>query len=228
MSIRLQNYKHLFLVTTCILIVSLAGLSGCGTTTPAPTPAPTPEPATLGTGAVTGQVMFKDGVPAQGSIVYIFKEGRTVGSTYRNVDVDGYYRFSNLAVGSYELYATANVEQTLFGGIPHARITVSEYETTTVPTITIFRRIGIACEEEYLTTTQPSFSWEAVPTAKYYLVEVSSRADGDYEKEIQVLDTQVTWLALTPGKYSVWIEAYNEQDTLLGHGGESFSIGPRS
>lgn len=214
-------------------MVSLPGLSGCQTTTPPPTtePAPPPpEPATPGRGAVTGQVMFRDGMPAQGSKVVIFKEEGTVSFASCDVDVDGYY-FSDLPVGNYDLYATADVERTLFFGLaPDAQITVSEYETTTVPTITIRRHIDITCEEEYLTTTQPQLSWEAVPTAKYYLVEVWSWAEGyerEYEKKIQVSDTQVTWSVLTPAEYHVRVEAYDEQDTSIGTGYDSFWIGPR-
>jgi len=118
---------------------------------------------------------------------------------------------------------------TLFFGLaPDAQVTVSEYETTMAPTITILRDIEIACQEEYLTITQPKFSWEAVPFATYYLVEVTLTTDGgDYAKEIQVSDTQVTWSALTPGKYSVWVRAYTEQDTLIGSGYDWFWIGPR-
>ena len=40
---RHRNYKCLFLVTICILLISVAGLSACATPAPAPTPGQTPQ-----------------------------------------------------------------------------------------------------------------------------------------------------------------------------------------
>ena len=182
-----------------------------------------------GLGAATGQVLFPDGMPAYRSIVYIFKQGETSSFASCWVDVDGYYSFPKLPVGSYELYAASYATIWGFTDPPDAEITVSEQEVVIVPTITVLRNIVISCQEEFTTTTQPEFSWEAVPNAKYYSVKVRSITDGygDYTKEMQILDTQVTWSALSPGHYRVDVNAHNEQDSLIGSGCEWFWIGHR-
>ena len=202
--------------------------SPSATAIPTPSPTPTP-PFAPGEGAAEGRLLYKDGAPAQGCTVFIFWEHKTGSYASNYVDANGYYHFAHLPVGGYDIHTTCASSPYIvqvFGGAPAAEITVHENETTTVPTITRGRSIIVSCQNEYITTSQPTFSWDAVP-ADYYLVEVRAEEEyGDYSETRSVSDTHVTWSELALGRYRVVLHAYHSDYGETGSGSKRFWIGP--
>jgi hypothetical protein len=212
--------------------------------------ATTPQPkfTTPGTGAAVGWVMFPDYTPAYRSVVYIFKQGETSSFAARYVDTNGYYLFDNLPVGSYEIYTASTASLWLFTGSPAATITVSEYETSSVPNLTVLRNIEIALDNPKIATMpgenytrqyiidghNPKFTWNSVPNAVYYVVEIwststkSHPSNRDYDESQQVVSNMIVWptsLSSTPyQEFRIDVEAHMEGGTQIASGSEWFTI----
>lgn len=221
-------------ISLFVLVIIIGGIIG-SLETNTPTPTPTPTPALMpGEGTAGGRVLYEDGTPVYGQTVYIFKEGetRSFASSYLGKGDDGYYKFWNLPVGRYEVYLD-EPGKFVITGWPSAEISVREYQNTVVRIITLpiaFKPDlpDIDPKIEFITNTQPAFSWEAIPGAEYYevlvLLLLSEDSNQHYDKKIDVSDTQVTWSELIPGYYMVSMLACDEQGNWIRRGTDFFDI----
>jgi len=190
---------------------------------------------------VEGRVVFRDGEPAQGSTVYIFKPNDRESFKQTTVNKDGNYKF-NLPPGTYYVYAYDHNPETNFPvHLEYSQpsviftslgeeITLVEHERTIVPTINCLRKIKVTCQGEFTKTTQPEFSWEVTPNVSYYLVNINSiyPYSGEYEEEIQTSATSIVWQTSLPNKYyMVSVKAYSAEDKELAEGYNEFWIGHR-
>jgi len=216
--------------------------------TPATTPIPTPKFTTSGTGAAVGQVKFPDGRPAYRSMVVIFKSEETSSFGSCMVDTNGYYMFEDLPVGSYDLYTSSYASYLFFTGSPEATITVSEHETTNVPTLTVLMNIEITLDnprtagipgESYTSKYvidghNPEFTWTNVKNATYYVVTIwstyteSKPSNREYDESQRVTSNMIMWptslSSLPYQEFRIDVEAYMEDGALLASGYELFAV----
>jgi len=216
--------------------------------TPAITPVPTPKFTTPGMGAAVGQVMFPDGRPAHRSMVVIFKSEETSSFDSFMVDTNGYYVFDDLPVGSYDIYTSSYASYLFFTGPPAATITVSEHETTTVPTLTVLMNIEVTLDkpktaglpgEPYTSKYvidghNPKFMWTDIQNAAYYVVTIWSTytekhpSSRDYDEAQKVANNMIVWptslSSLSYQEFRIDVEAYMEDGTLLASGYELFAV----
>lgn len=239
-------------LSVCLAMMALAVITGCGggTSTGGTTsiPIPTPKFTTPSTGAAVGQVMFPDGTPAHDSVVYIFKSEETQSFASCYVDTNGYYIFDNLPVGRYDIYTASFATVWGFTGPPKATITVSEHETTTVPTLTELKNIKIALDNPKTATMpgkpetskyiidghNPKFTWTSDPNAAYYVVTVWSTytekhpSSRDYDEAQNVANNMIVWptslSSLPYQEFRIDVEAYMEDGTRIAFGCELFAV----
>jgi len=200
----------------------------------------------LDRGTIIGTVLYADGTPASKTYMYIFKDEDSLCFAFGITDTDGFYTFNHLPFGRYEIYSSGIVlgmgfedwwdidkdTYTSFTRRPEV-VNLTKNELRIAPTRTHFRNIIIYCLQEYLNTNQPVISWEPVPTAAYYKVEIyagyqSERNHEDYEKEITVSDTSIIWPEqLIETDYVISVDAYDENGIYLTDGHDLFWIGHR-
>jgi hypothetical protein len=204
------------------------------TTTSTPTLTPTlvnPTPAHPDTGTIIGQVLYVDGTPASGVIISLFDINAYLSRDWTTADNNGDYRFDFVPAGKeYDIFAFAS----LSSGEPDAVVTVMDQQTTTVPTITTPRDIDNIRSGELnasdpntyaIVSAQPSFSWDVVPDASFYVITIDSTPIG-YSLETTVTNNSITWSMLQAGSYELTIDAYNTQSVLVGKGYGWFTVQP--
>ena len=192
--------------------------------------------------------MHPDGTPAYNSVVYIFKSGETESFASCYVDTNGYYSFDNLPVGHYDIYTASFASVWGFTDSPKATITVSERETTIIPTLTGLRNIEITLDNPKIATMpdnpvtskyiidghNPKFTWTNVPNAAYYVVTVWSTyteenpSSRDYDEAQNVTNNMIVWptsLSSLPYKeFRIDVDAYMEDGTRIAAGSEWFAV----
>lgn len=194
-------------------------------------------------GIIIGTVLYGDGTPANHVFMYIFRDEESSCFAFCITDTDGCYIFDNLPFGRYEIYSSGMelgrecdgwycVEKEVYR--PFARppeiVNLTKSELRIAPTRTHFRAIKIHHLEEYINTNQPEISWQPVPTAAYYKVEIWSSTGhyGEYEREITVFNTSIIWPEpLAKMRYGISVYAYDSHNTYLTDDYDSFWIGPR-
>lgn len=245
----MKSYTRLLSPFLCLTILTLSVVVGCSGSKSIPKP----EFSTPGTGAALGQVMFPDGTPVAGNIVYIFKAEETRSFATCEVNKAGYFVFNNLPVGLYDIYtapksSTSRYGETFFMGSPAATITVSEYETTVVPTITVPMDIEITLDNPRIAGMlgkpetsrniidghNPKFTWTDVKNAAYYDVEVWSTytekhpSNKDYDETRRVVNNLIVWptnlSSLPYQEFRIDVEASRSDGVLLASGYQLFTI----
>lgn len=230
-------------LSVCLVITALVVITSCGETTP-----PTSKFTTPGTGGAVGQVMFRDGTPAHRSVVYIFKSEETSSFASCYVDTNSYYIFDNLPVGRYDIYTASYATIWGFTGSPDATITVSEHETTMVPTLTVLKNIEITLDNLRIATKpglpetskyiidghNPKFTWTNIQNAEYYVVTIWSTyteekpSNREYDESQKVNNNMIVWptslSALPYQEFRIDVEAYMEDAILIASGYELFAI----
>jgi hypothetical protein len=196
--------------------------------------------STPNTGSVTGRVLFTDNTPAYPNLVYIFESGilASVSIATTSVDTNGYYYFSNIPVGIYEIYTAIYKDYTLQK--PDADlITVVDQHVTTVPLIIVTRWISnIYCEDTeinskngHVSMVPLSLSWTSIPNTNTYSVTITSNSSATppgpigYDSTSMTTGTSIIWPVLQPGSYTIVIKAFDQQNTLVGIGTHSFIVG---
>jgi len=199
----------------------------------------------LDKGIIIGSVLYDDGTPASKTYIYVFKDEDLLCFAFGITDTDGHYVFKDLPFGRYEIYSSEielglgcewwEIEKDIYRPFMRSPevINLTKNELRIASTRTHFREIKMHFLGEYLNTNQPEISWEPVPTASYYKVEIvdgylNEKKHEDYGKEITVSDTSIIWPEqLIEMNYMISVYAYDENGTYLTDTYELFWIGPK-
>ena len=213
------------------LLVILVSTIACGSNDrQEPTPTLTP-----GTGTIIGRVLFHDGSPAEGEIVYISRLGEESVFLACDVDDNGYYTL-NLPVGNYNVFTAYTHEGAVFEGSKSA-VTVLDRETTVIPAFTvlgnidiIFDDLGTAVSAPVIDGNKPEFNWPRVDNASYYKVAILSSFPyyRDYYETYTVTNNIIVWSAdlssLPYQEFGIDVDAYTTDDVMIATGYELFTV----
>jgi alpha-tubulin suppressor-like RCC1 family protein/uncharacterized RDD family membrane protein YckC len=212
------------------------GAGAAPTATPpaaqAATAVPTAQPPAGGEGAATGRILWND-QPFPGVTVKLCVNWGMIGgcktTEYTAVtDGDGRYTITGMPPGEYD-FATRLPDQSNETGWLGLSVKVQAGQTTAVRDVPVVKydlRLLSPGDNETVTTTTPTLSWEAYPGAASYKVYVASSET--YETVVsfeRVAAAQYTFAAaLKPGKYYWRIYAYNAGRTEIAQSVSSFDF----
>lgn len=109
----------------------------------------------------------------------LFKSGATFSSAYTKVDENGEFSFNDLKPGSYSVYETTRLDVAFTTeGEPAV---VKRGETTNVTLYSIYCpeiKLLSPADNAVVTTSKPTFEWEAYRPGSWYVVRIYGDLDG--------------------------------------------------